>query len=74
MLHKTNSSILTGLVAMSAYLPALALRLYADVMFDKMNQLWLMILANVGLALTVILIPFSLWFGHNNNLLLIGSF
>ena len=38
MLHKTNSSILTGLVAMSAYLPALGL--YAGVVIDKINRLW----------------------------------
>ena len=48
LLDMTNSTILIGLVSMSAYLPALALSLYADVMFDKMNQLWLMILANAG--------------------------
>ena len=39
VLDMTNSSIMTGLVAMSAYLPALIFGLYAGVMADKLNQL-----------------------------------
>ena len=39
---------------MSTYLTTLVFGLYAGVMIDKMNRLWLMILANAGQALTVI--------------------
>ena len=39
VLDMTNSSIMTGLVAMSAYLPALIFGLYAGVMADKLNRL-----------------------------------
>ena len=72
VLDMTNSSTMTGLVAMSAYLPALIFGLYAGVMADKMNRLWLMMIANAGQALTVLLIPFSLWFGYKNILLVAG--
>ena len=48
VLDMTNSSIMTGLVAMSAYLPALIFGLYAGVMADKLNRLWLMMIANAG--------------------------
>jgi len=39
VLDMTNSSTMTGLVAMSAYLPALIFGLYAGVMADKLNRL-----------------------------------
>ena len=64
VLDMTNSSTMTGLVAMSAYLPALIFGLYAGVMADKLNRLWLMMIASAGQALTVLLIPFSLWVGY----------
>ena len=66
ILDMTNSSIITGIVAMSAYLPALIFGLYAGVFSDRLNRLRLMIFANTGQALTVLLIPLLLWYGYNN--------
>ena len=66
VLDMTNSSIITGIVAMSAYLPALIFGLYAGVFSDRLNRLRLMIFANAGQALTVLLIPLFLWFGYEN--------
>ena len=50
VLDMTNSSTMTGLVALSAYVPALIFGLYAGVMADKLNRLWLMIIASAGQA------------------------
>ncbi len=66
VLDMTNSSVMTGLIAMIAYLPALIFGLYAGVFSDRMNRFRLMIFANGGQALTVLLIPLFLWYGHNN--------
>ena len=66
VLDMTNSSVMTGLIAMGAYLPALIFGLYAGVFSDSMNRFRLMIFANGGQALTVLLIPLFLWYGHNN--------
>ena len=66
VLDLTNSSIITGIIAMSAYLPALIFGLYAGVFSDKMNRFWLMIFANAGQALTVLMIPICLWYYHEN--------
>lgn len=66
VLDLTNSPVITGLIAMSAYLPALLFGLYAGVFSDRMNRFRLMIFANGGQALTVIMIPLFLWYGHEN--------
>ena len=66
VLDITNSTVITGLIAMSAYLPALIFGLYAGVISDRMNRFRLMIFANGGQALTVLIIPLFLWYGHEN--------
>ena len=72
VLDMTNSSIITGIVAMSAYLPALIFGLYAGVFSDRLNRLRLMIFANAGQALTVLLIPLLLWCGYKNVWIICG--
>jgi DHA3 family macrolide efflux protein-like MFS transporter len=72
VLDMTNSSIITGIVAMSAYLPALIFGLYAGVFSDRLNRLRLMIFANAGQALAVLLIPLFLWFGYGNVWIICG--
>lgn len=66
VLDLTDSTVITGLIAMSAYLPALIFGLYAGVFSDRMNRFRLMIFANAGQALTVVLIPLFLWHGYEN--------
>ena len=66
ILDITNSTVITGLIAMSAYLPALIFGLYAGVISDRVNRFRLMIFANGGQALTVLIIPLFLWYGHEN--------
>ena len=66
VLDITNSTVITGLIAMSAYLPALIFGLYAGVISDRVNRFRLMIFANGGQALTVLIIPLFLWYGHEN--------
>jgi len=72
VLDVTNSSIITGIVAMSAYLPALIFGLYSGVYSDRFNRLRLMIFANAGQALTVFLIPLFLWCGYKNIWIICG--
>jgi len=72
VLDVTNSSIITGIVAMSAYLPALIFGLYSGVFSDRFNRLRLMIFANAGQALTVFLIPLFLWCGYKNIWIICG--
>ncbi|MEE8335360.1 MAG: MFS transporter, partial [Candidatus Neomarinimicrobiota bacterium] len=57
VLDLTGSPSITGLVAMSVYLPALIFGLYAGVLSDRYNRQALMILANISQAVTVMLIP-----------------
>jgi len=73
VLDMTESTSLTGLIAMSAYLPALIFGLYAGVFSDKMNRFKLMVFANAGQAITVILIPIAIGMGYQS-ILLIGIF
>ena len=69
VLDLTSSSTITGLIAMSAYLPALIFGLYAGVLSDRMNRLKLMIFSNIFQSLMVFLIPFA--FFYSNNILII---
>lgn len=71
VLDLSGSSSFTGFVAMSAYLPAILLGLYAGVLSDKYNRMRLMILSNISQALTVLLLPFLL-FLDIRSILLIG--
>lgn len=73
VLDMTSSTSLTGLVAMSAYLPALIFGLYAGVFSDKFNRFRLMVFANLGQAITVALIPIALSIGYDS-IWLIGAF
>ncbi len=69
ILDITGSSVATGLVAMSAYIPAMFFGLYAGVLVDKHKRMSLMILANISQAATVILIPVLIYLGHEQALL-----
>jgi MFS family permease len=71
ILDITGSSIATGLVAMSAYLPAMLLGLFAGVLSDRYSRMGLMISSNLSQALTVIIIPILLYY-HYSNVLVIG--
>ncbi len=62
VLDMTNSPTITGLIAMSAYLPALILGLFAGVLSDRLNRYFLMIGAHVSQSLTVIAIPVFIYF------------
>lgn len=72
VLEISNSPIITGFIAMSAYLPALLFGLFAGVFSDKFNRFKLMIFSNVGQALTVVIIPFLLLNGHDSLWLICG--
>ena len=61
VLEMTQSNIITGIIAMSAYLPALIFGLYAGVFSDRINRFSLMLFSNSAQALTVMLIPLVLW-------------
>tara|TARA_B100000427_G_C15514412_1_gene597583 strand:- start:1373 stop:2566 length:1194 start_codon:yes stop_codon:yes gene_type:complete len=65
VLDLTASPILTGFIAMSAYLPALILGLYAGVLSDRINRLKLMVYSNVFQSLMVVLIPLALFYSNN---------
>lgn len=70
ILDLTGSSIVTGLVAMSTYLPAMLFSLYAGVLSDRMQRMALMVFSNLAQALTVILIPIMLYKGHEATLMI----
>ncbi len=59
----TGSSVITGLVAMGAYLPAMFFGLLAGVFADKYDRMRIMHIANVSQSLTVIVIPITLYYG-----------
>jgi len=63
ILDLTNSSIITGLVAMSAYLPAMLFGLLGGVFADKYNRLKIMHISNISQSLTVLVIPITLYYG-----------
>jgi len=59
----TGSSVITGLVAMSAYLPAMFFGLLGGVFADKYDRLRIIHIANISQSLTVIVIPITLFYG-----------
>lgn len=63
VLELTGSSAIAGLVAMSAYLPAVIFGLYAGVLSDRHSRMVLMIFSNISQSLTVALIPVLLFWG-----------
>mgnify|MGYP001185323161 FL=1 len=66
ILDITDSTIITGIAAMSAYFPALIFGLIAGVFSDRKNKLHLMILSNAAQAFTVILIPIVIYLKIEN--------
>lgn len=66
VLDITGSSTTTGLVAMAAFLPAMIFGLYAGITVDKYDRKAIMILSNLGQALTVLLIPVMLYYDYKN--------
>ena len=72
VLEMTQSNIVTGIIAMSAYMPALIFGLYAGVLSDRIDRFRLMLLSNAAQALTVILIPIALWNNIQNVWIICG--
>jgi MFS family permease len=72
VLDITGSSTITGLIAMSAYLPAMLFGLYAGVLSDRHNRIAIIIFANLIQALTVIIIPILI-LNQYENIVVIGS-
>ncbi len=70
ILDLTGSTIITGLVAMSAYLPAMLFGLLGGVFADKYNRLTIMHVANISQSLTVMIIPLTLYYGTADALLI----
>ncbi len=68
ILDITGSSTATGLVAMSAYLPAMLFGLYAGVLADNHRRMMLMIASNLLQALSVVMIPILIILGHEHAL------
>ena len=66
VLDITGSNTITGLVALSAHLPAMLFGLMTGVMADRYNRIRLMLLSNFSQAFTVILIPVLLSLGYEN--------
>ncbi len=71
VLDITGSSVLTGLVAMSAHMPAILFGLYAGVLSDRFNRFYLMVFSHASQALTVMIIPIMLFYGIKH-IILIG--
>lgn len=63
MLDLTGSSGLTGLVALSAYLPTLIIGVWAGVVVDRLDRRRLMITADAVRAVLVLVIPVLCVFG-----------
>ncbi|MFQ6613856.1 MAG: MFS transporter [Fidelibacterota bacterium] len=72
ILDLTGSSVVTGLVAMSAYLPALLFGLWAGVFSDRYPRMTVMMISQVSQALTVTVIPVLIWYGWSHALLIGG--
>ena len=66
VLDITGSNTITGLVALSAYLPAMLFGLMAGVLADRYNRLRLMLISNFSQAITVIIIPILLTMGYRD--------
>ncbi|RMF08310.1 MAG: MFS transporter [Candidatus Neomarinimicrobiota bacterium] len=63
ILDLTGNAAVTGLVAMSAYLPALVFGLWAGVFADRHHRLPIMLFSQISQALTVAFIPLIIWKG-----------
>ena len=57
MLEITQSNLITGLVTMCAYLPAIIFVGFSGVLADKYNRMKLMLISNFSQALVVLIIP-----------------
>ena len=69
-LELSGSESITGLVAMSAYLPAVLLALFTGVAADRWNRKTIMLSADALRALLVIAVPLAFYFGCLNPLFL----
>lgn len=72
-LELSGSEAVTGLVAMSSYLPAVALSLFAGVIADRFNRKRIMLTADAARTLFVWLIPIAYFFGILNPVLLAAT-
>jgi len=61
ILDMTGSTAVTGVVAMSAYLPAILFGVLAGVLADRHNRMKLMLISNFSQAITVAVIPILLF-------------
>ncbi len=71
VLDLTGSNSLTGLVAMSAYLPTLVFGLFAGALVDRFNKKKIMLFTDVARAALVMVIPF-LYYLDQINVVLLG--
>ena len=61
ILDITESTLATGLVAMSAYLPAIIFGIFAGVLADRHDRMRLMLISNFSQAIVVAIIPILLF-------------
>jgi len=69
-LELSGSESVTGLVAMSSYLPAVVLALFAGVVADRANRRRIMLIADGWRAVVILFIPVMYWLGWLSPLLL----
>ncbi len=66
VLEITNSSIVTGFIAMCAYVPAVMFGLFSGVITDRFDRFKIMILSNLSQALIVMGIPLIIIMDHKS--------
>ena len=66
VLEITNSSIVTGFIAMCAYVPAVMFGLFSGVITDRFDRFKIMILSNLSQALIVLGIPLIIIMDHKS--------
>ena len=69
-LEISGSEAVTGLVAMSSYLPAILLSIFAGVAADRFNRRKIMIIADAWRTIVVLMIPVVFYIGFLNPVLL----
>ena len=66
VLEITNSSIVTGFIAMCAYVPAVMFGLFSGVITDRFDRFKIMIFSNLSQALIVLGIPLIIIMDHKS--------
>jgi len=70
LLELTGSNAMTGLIAMSGYLPSLLFGLFSGALVDRFDKRRIMLLADVARAVLVMCIPILYYAGGLNGLIL----